>query len=697
MASTTTAAVVSNQAAAEAATVGTAKTSDATLVTTTTPTLADDVLNVTLAIATKPAASSLALSTTAGVGKLAFTKPADTANWAYSEPAAGVVRLTSTGTAAVHNGVVGTINITPDVPGIYTITVTPSGATTTNTAKTFTFNAAGTGALYMSTPSAYSATSASSATQIAGGTATFWVNSGTGDTSYNISASGGNLLTANTVTTRISSTNTTAAATYVTTGLVNNNGTNLAAGVTWTPGTAGVDWARLVVTSATAGVVTLTLQPVNSSGVPGTAVTATATFVTTGSNAISAANTTLSIQSAACPTLTGTSASADAVQFATNAISSAYRGQTVRVCVSARDANQVAVSLAATSTLIFSLGGTISANTNFSGNSKTDHSLTTGAVVTGAGTVSVLLIDGNGNAISKTAPLTVYGSLSKLTLSNVNFAAAYAGSATVTGAVLTPTTHLAADAGVPGKPGSALGVLAVVATDAAGNVIDLAAAGQSNSVSSFTVDSGAVAGAPAAGTSDSVGATVGMSTSGAGVDSSPLAFGSNVAVVNCNASTKAEKLTIAVRGLDSSGNRVTSNTVDFYCSDVTSTVAVTTGATSVAAGATTTVDVAVKDANGFPVADGTSVSLIANNGAGISVASKTTSNGKFSATSLPTLLIGSTGPVGITATAGTKTGSAKVEVTGGSANIATQIDALNAKIVALNALIAKIMKKLGVK
>jgi len=32
-----------------------------------------------------------------------------------------------------------------------------------------------------------------------------------------------------------------------------------------------------------------------------------------------------------------------------------------------------------------------------------------------------------------------------------------------------------------------------------------------------------------------------------------------------------------------------------------------------------------------------------------------------------------------------------------SASLLTQIDALNAKIVALNALIAKIMKKLGVK
>ena len=40
---------------------------------------------------------------------------------------------------------------------------------------------------------------------------------------------------------------------------------------------------------------------------------------------------------------------------------------------------------------------------------------------------------------------------------------------------------------------------------------------------------------------------------------------------------------------------------------------------------------------------------------------------------------------------------AEESVTDGNAAIITQIDALNAKIVALNALIAKIMKKLGVK
>jgi hypothetical protein len=47
--------------------------------------------------------------------------------------------------------------------------------------------------------------------------------------------------------------------------------------------------------------------------------------------------------------------------------------------------------------------------------------------------------------------------------------------------------------------------------------------------------------------------------------------------------------------------------------------------------------------------------------------------------------------------AAASTVTATATVTDANAGLLTQIDALNAKIVALNALIAKIMKKLGVK
>jgi hypothetical protein len=50
-----------------------------------------------------------------------------------------------------------------------------------------------------------------------------------------------------------------------------------------------------------------------------------------------------------------------------------------------------------------------------------------------------------------------------------------------------------------------------------------------------------------------------------------------------------------------------------------------------------------------------------------------------------------------TAMGGITSSTVSTTVTDGTAALITQIDALNAKIVALNALIAKIMKKLGVR
>jgi hypothetical protein len=106
----------------------------------------------------------------------------------------------------------------------------------------------------------------------------------------------------------------------------------------------------------------------------------------------------------------------------------------------------------------------------------------------------------------------------------------------------------------------------------------------------------------------------------------------------------------------------------------------------------------VTDAAGYPVADGTAVTLAASNGSVVAPSSKTTANGAFATAA--TLIVGTDSPsTAVTAIAGSKSASATVTITGAASNnnLLTQIDALNAKIVALNALIAKIMKKLGVK
>ena len=125
-------------------------------------------------------------------------------------------------------------------------------------------------------------------------------------------------------------------------------------------------------------------------------------------------------------------------------------------------------------------------------------------------------------------------------------------------------------------------------------------------------------------------------------------------------------------------------------------------------GALVLITVTAKDANGNAAADGTYANLFAG---------ATTASGSITG-STPAASVelvggkkeykafapGTGGSYTITNTTGTSVGATAgtvltgtVTVTNPNAALLTQIDALNAKIVALNALIAKIMKKLGVK
>jgi hypothetical protein len=284
--------------------------------------------------------------------------------------------------------------------------------------------------------------------------------------------------------------------------------------------------------------------------------------------------------------------------------------------------------------------------------------------------------------------LSVYGSLKSLALEAVSTAAYAASDATA----LSADTYADYDAEFASTIDTV--IVGITATDSTGQVIDLQVAANSTSTANWTVDSDKVAGVPADRTSQTLGAAVNtMSNAG---ELASTSWGTNVAYIDCG--TKPEQLTITAWGKNSDGVWVKSNSVDVYCSGATSTVTVTPSATTVATGTNGTVNVSVKDANGYPVADGTSVTLAANNGAVIAPSSKTTTAGKF--TTAANLIVGSdSASTTVSAIAGGKTGTATVTITGGSSKAAVlaQIDALNAKIVALNALIAKIMKKLGVK
>ena len=604
---------------------------------------------------------------TAGAATLTFSTSYLAAPGKWTVSSVGNNAATPNSTTAIHAAVVAT----PKTTNFYVGTTAPVFV-------------GGTG---------YSVTSASSISQIAGGIATFNIAQDNADTKYLVSVTGAGSLYSAFATNAGWTTANAAIAANTSDGIVLNNGTNLSGGVTWNPasGTTNKSYAQIQVQGVTAGSATVTVTPVNASGVPGAAVSATATFTATGSNGISAATTSIAVNNAACPAITGASAAADATQYATNAITSAYLGQTVHLCVSARDSNNVAVSLATTSAFINSLGGTITATTATNGTvSAVDYQDALGSIVTGAGTFTALLTDKYGNSITKTVPLTIYGSMATLTATNVGYAALFGGSATTSaGSATTPSSWLGTGAGDAGNSTSALGVIALTAKDAAGNVIDLAATGQSNSVTKITIDSDAVAGSPSAGSSDSAGATVAISTGAAGVDIKGTNLGTNAAVVNCAASTKAEALKITISGKDANGNTVAAAPVTFYCS------AAKAAKVTVTASATAGVNVNVLDASGYPVPDGTSVTLAASNGSVVAPSSKTTSNGTFT-TAANFIGSNTASKSAVTAIVGSVSGTSS-NVAGSGSSTDSQIASLITKINALAALIAKIQKKLGVK
>jgi len=158
----------------------------------------------------------------------------------------------------------------------------------------------------------------------------------------------------------------------------------------------------------------------------------------------------------------------------------------------------------------------------------------------------------------------------------------------------------------------------------------------------------------------------------------------------------------------STGVVISSNAVSIANAGTPRTVTWALDKTSYEPGAQILITVTAKDANGNAAADGTYANLFAG---------ATTASGSITG-STPAASVelvggkkeykafapGTGGSYTITNTTSTSTGASAgtvltgtVVVTNPNAALLTQIDALNAKIVALNALIAKIMKKLGVK
>ncbi len=320
----------------------------------------------------------------------------------------------------------------------------------------------------------------------------------------------------------------------------------------------------------------------------------------------------------------------------------------------------------------------------------------------GTGTINISVTDVVSGVTTSLPSKTVtfYGAVTKLAATTTNFTVGKAGQA-VGGADATRTT--AEELGATGTTitSTSTPAFVITATDSGGR--------NSTIVSS---------GVPAVISSDANVATGGTCVLDTYADVDYSATPSNggagsVGVYNCNWSAAANavsgaKATLTVRIADPA-----STTGGF----LTTTVAVTIGGsistetvafdkTSYAPGEAMVITRTAKDSAGNPVFDGATAGAVTFNKpvGGTAPAAKFYIGGvAASATSVAKSAVFapsiagafSASMTGGDAAATVRTASSSV--TDANAGLLTQIDALNAKIVALNALIAKIMKKLGVK
>ena len=556
----------------------------------------------------------------------------------------------------------GGFSFTPDVPGEYSITIAADSTTATCTQTAVTAIIINVGGV--SATQSFAGLGTTSATQISGRlvSANFVVPATTAAaTLYQVTSTAGLGISSaayGTANLAASISNHT-----TTTNIVKTDGSTFASGFSWTTPTlttnnvltaAKVTGQLSVQMSApaTAGTYYLYFKSVNpTTGVLTTAATQTVVVTAAGDTAINKAQSTISLQSAACPAAAA-SKSADVANYATNAASGAKAAAgLIHVCIVTRDGNGTAIAVTTASQITTSLGyiGTTAtpsvAAVAAAAASSQDMYLLGVSTMTGAATVTATLIDAAGNAISLSTPVTFYGSLATMKLANKGYAAQYGGAATF------------------GAATSGKGYLKVYGYDSAGNQIDFNDA--ANSTGTFTVDSSAVSTAATARTSDSAGGSVATAFASGDV---AVNYGYNRLAVSCESSASEEKLTITAWGKDSLGAWVSSNSVDFYCSDnavVKGVITVTPTDTSVVAGGATTVNFKYVDSVGYPVPDGTAVSLSASNGAGVNTPSTTTLNGAFYYPA--NVVAGSNGPISLLAVGTLATsGTASIAVTGGS-------------------------------
>ena len=587
-------------------------------------------------------------------------------NSTASVPAAGVIAYTST-TAATASSGTASYTFTPDAPGTYILTFTPSGTGSVGAPPAaLTYTATLTGATFLPTgatpaPVAASVTSASSLVAVAGGFAKFAIGQGQTNSTYYVTATGMSISAA-------------VAAGGVTT-TTNINGTTIGGGVIWAP-SAIADSLLVTVTNPLAGSGTLTVQPIGATGIPGTAITGTVTW---GSPlGVSTQYSLLTLNVGAGTTATGSAADTKLTTVATTAGTKQFTIQAVL-----KDQNNL------------NINGTFTASTATS----SGRSLTVALTSTNLGHVTVF---GDGTAGNSTITLTATNSAGVTTILGTK-AVTFVGSPAK--ATVTQNLYIAkAGTQLGATPTTTAGAATTVATTPAftAKVVDSAGINVvAGSTVKMTSSNTAVITGGSCAELTVAGSFTGTATPAPGV------FECSVSGATGAASGSSATITFSVLDAATGLYDIVAAPITFKIGGSIATTTVALDKTSYAPGAAMNLTATAKDSTGNLAYDGQSPYITANPSSNMSLIGlpATTAqivNGVYSTTSAGVASLfapASTGDLTISGTAA-NTATAGVAFTA-SAKIVNSTDAaiasLLTKINALAALIAKIQKKLGVK
>jgi hypothetical protein len=678
----TTVAVVTNASGTVYGTVGTAANATINLATTTNETggTAGDSFTLVPTIASQPVGGGLTVGAPAS-GTVGLTTPIVTGAFAATATAdkwtntvsAGVQTLAyASGTIPAQSATaVSTLALTATVAGTYTVTVTPTGTlagANTKTPVTVTFNIAG---LAYSLGDGAAVTPATTGNGIAGPANTVTVNA-----------------TTNASNTRALVTVSGAGAT-----INSNAGTALVAGATSTIVAAGTN-AAIIINTPTAGTVTVSqfYESGNGTGIYASTASKTAT-ITVGAAAL---NGTISVANSTSIRDT-TIASDNAAHGATSDESNAL----VATASTTLEAAVIKVVLKDTLTNVMPDATSISATITGPGLLAIGTTQQTAAV--GRAVSSSTLASGTGTAFISVYPDGTSG-VATITISSGTTVVA-AETITFYGAATkyTATVNIVAAANAT----TSTDVVNVCATDSAG----IAVPGET--IYGFSGDTTVA-------TIETSVATVStaVTASGTSMANNVSAKAIGCEAFNITALSQTTKSSVALTFGNAStiaASTVTTTATVLVGSVAATTITVGADKASYTPGQAVVLTLSFKDSVGRPVAYGPGTATLAaaltsSSALGTSALFGTDNISKLGTTTQTVYAPLSAGLVTVAGTTGAG-GSTYVATAGGAlaittsftvvdanqASILTQIDALNAKIVALNALIAKIMKKLGVK